>query len=266
MSDLRITTVQTDLVWENPRANYDLIAGHLKTIDNPTDLIVLPEMFTTGFSMRPEETAEKFHVDMNTILWMRERAREHHAAIVGSVSVEEEGKYYNRMIWVEPNGPVQWVDKRHRFSMGHEDRSFGAGSRKLIVNYKGWNILPLVCYDLRFPVWCRNRLVEGKPEYDLALFAANWPETRVIHWTKLLMARAIENQSYVAGVNRVGLDANDIPHSGGTAVIDPMGEVIQSHPDNTQSVKTTLLEAEFLQKVRRYLSFLKDGDQFHIDL
>lgn len=251
MNDLRITLVQSDLHWENKAANLAAFAQKLATIPE-TDLIILPEMFTTGFSMNPAAYAETMQGD--TVQWLLTQAQQCRAAIVGSAIIEENGKFYNRLLWVNPDGQMGWYDKRHLFSMGGEDFHYTRGSQKIMFDFKGWRICPMVCYDLRFPVWSRN-----KEDYDLAIYVANWPERRRYHWQSLLIARAIENQAFVVGVNRVGTDANEIYHSGYSSVIDPAGDVLYQHAD-TEDIKTVTLSKAHLLDIRQRLPFLKDRD------
>jgi predicted amidohydrolase len=241
-------------------------------------------MFTTGFTMQPELFAETMSGE--TIQWMLQIAKEKNAVITGSLIIEADKKYFNRLIWTQPDGKIFHYDKRHLFTLSGEDKYYSAGREKLIVEYKGWIICPLICYDLRFPVWCRNSrqsapdsyrddsrqsgnpvLPLSKKEqegvYDLLLFVANWPERRNTAWRTLLQARAIENQAYVIGVNRIGNDGNNIYHSGDSSVIDPMGDVIFSQSD-LPFIKTFTISKERLLYVREKLPFLNDADEFLI--
>ena len=211
---MRISTVQSSLVWENVDANLQSFEEKISNLKNQTDIIVLPEMFTTGFSMHPERLAESFN-DSKTIDWMKRMAAKINAAVCGSIIIEESGNYFNRFIWAAPDGEIEYYDKRHLFTLAGEHKPYKAGEKKLIIDYKGWKICPLVCYDLRFPAWCRN-----SEDFDIQVFVANWPNKRSHHWKSLLLARAIENQCYVVGVNRVGKDANDLEYSGDTSIID----------------------------------------------
>lgn len=217
MQDLYVTLIQSEIVWENISANLALFDTRLDAITEPTNLIVLPEMFSTGFTMSALSLAEG--MDGRAVQWLREKSRQKNADIVGSAIIGETGRYFNRLLWARPDGSLYTYDKRHLFSMAGEDKVYSAGSSLLTVSVKGWNIRPFICYDLRFPVWTRN----FDQSYDVSIFIANWPEKRSVQWQKLLVARAIENQCYVVGVNRVGTDGNGFDFSGDSAVINPMG-------------------------------------------
>lgn len=269
MSSLTITTIQTNLHWENPQANLLMFEDKLRNIEEKTEVVLLPEMFSTGFSMRPQEFAET--MEGNSVSWMREMATKHRIVLGGSLIIEEEQKYYNRFVWMLPTGQLGYYDKRHRFAFAGEDQHYTAGSQRKIASVKGWKINLQVCYDLRFPVWARqnvapsistNETIEA-PEYDLLIYVANWPERRSRAWKTLLCARAIENQCYVVGVNRVGNDGNDIYHSGNTMVIDPLGEVLY-HMADEEDTSTITLQKEQLDAVRSKFPFWKDADSFMI--
>jgi predicted amidohydrolase len=268
MQDLRISLIQTELFWENKTQNLAHFSALIDAIENATDIIALPEMFTTGFTMQPELFGETMSGE--TIQWMLQIAKEKNAVIAGSVIIKENENFFNRLIWAQPDGKILHYDKRHLFTLSEEEKYYSAGKEKLIVEYKGWKICPLICYDLRFPVWCRNgRLPTAdyrQPEnYDLLLFVANWPERRNTAWKTLLQARAIENQAYVIGVNRIGNDGNNIYHSGDSSVIDPMGDVVFSQSD-LPFVKTFTLSKDRLLYVREKLPFLNDADGFNITI
>ena len=250
MSDLKITIIQPNIHWEDIQKNLIMFAEKIKNIGEHTDLIVLPEMFSTGFTMNAEALAE----DMNgsTMQWMKDIANKSNAAITGSVIIKENGKFYNRLLWVQPDGTYSFYDKKHLFSMGDEDDTFTKGTKKLIVEWKGWKICPLVCYDLRFPEWCRNN--EG---YDLLIISASWPDKRIMHWDILLKARAIENQAYVVGANRYGKDENNLVYTGNSAAISPYGDVLY-FSSGEESVKTITLSMDNLKLLRRQYPFLKD--------
>ena len=218
--NLRVALIQTDLVWEDRRANLEMMDNWLDRLETPVDVVVLPEMFNTGFSMQAAALAER--MDGPTLVWMRQRAADTGASLLGSLIIEEAGRYYNRLVWMSPGGTMGLYDKRHLFRMVGEDKIFTPGTDILTVRLKGWNIRPFICYDLRFPVWTRN-LANA---YDVAIFIANWPEKRIVYWNALLQARAIENQTWVIGVNRIGVDGNGFPHSGDSSVIDPWGNVV----------------------------------------
>lgn len=269
MSSLSITTIQTNLHWENPQANLLMFEDKLRNIEEKTEVVLLPEMFSTGFSMRPQEFAET--MEGNSVSWMREMATKHRIVLGGSLIIEEEQKYYNRFVWMLPTGQLGYYDKRHRFAFAGEDQHYTAGSQRKIASVKGWKINLQVCYDLRFPVWARQNVASSNsstqtieaPEYDLLIYVANWPERRSRAWKTLLCARAIENQCYVVGVNRVGKDGNDIYHSGNTMVIDPLGEVLY-HMADEEDTSTITLQKDQLDAVRSKFPFWKDADSFMI--
>jgi omega-amidase len=221
-----------------------------------TNVIVLPEMFGTGFTMNVHQVAET--MDGKAIKWMHTQAKKHDAVLTGSLIIKEDGKYYNRLLWVEPDGTQYIYDKKHLFTMANEHLKFTAGTEKLIINYMGWKIAPFICYDLRFPVWNRNQ-----ENYDLALYVANWPAKRSYHWISLLFARAIENQSYIVAVNRVGEDGNGFTYSGNSSVVDPAGELLY-HKENDEDIHTILLTKEHLSEMRNQYPFLVDKDQFSV--
>ena len=225
-----------------------------------TEIVVLPEMFSTGFSMKPKQLAET--MDGPTVAWMKRISSTKKIVLTGSLIIEEDGLYYNRLLWVLPDGHLGYYDKRHRFAFAGEDKEYTAGHKRLIAQVKGWKINLQVCYDLRFPVWARQESTET-PEYDVLLYVANWPERRSHAWKSLLIARAIENQAYVIGVNRVGDDGNGIHHSGDSMVIDPLGVALY-HKNEDEDIFTIVLQKENLQAVREKFPFWKDADQFKI--
>jgi predicted amidohydrolase len=257
MQDLRVTLVQTDIHWEKPGANRAALEEKLWSLSGNTDLIVLPEMFTTGFTMNVLPNAEP--MNLHTFKWMKQMAEHTHAVVLGSYIVQEKGNYYNRLLWMEPNGKYATYDKRHLFRMAQEHQTFSPGNALLIREWKGWKICPLVCYDLRFPVWSRN--VDLK--YDLLVYVANWPEVRNHPWKILLQARAIENLSYLVGVNRVGKDGNDMPYSGDSAVVSYKGEVLWTE-SNQECVHTFALSWLELQSFREKFPAHQDADAFDI--
>lgn len=238
------------------------------SIPGRTEIVVLPEMFSTGFSMNPEKLAEK--MDGETVAWMKRVAVQKKITLTGSVIIEEDRNYYNRLIWMLPNGESGIYDKRHCFGYAKEDQFYTAGSKRLIASVKGWKINLQICYDLRFPVWARQNSSVAEqsngdsPEYDLVVYVANWPEKRIHAWKTLLQARAIENQSYVVGVNRVGEDGNGIQYSGESMVVDPLGEVLYTKK-NEEDIFTISLEKDHLNEIREKFPFLKDADSFQID-
>ncbi|MBI5916885.1 MAG: amidohydrolase [Bacteroidetes bacterium] len=257
MSDLlRISTIQASLEWENIAANLALFSKKMEGLVGQTDIVVLPEMFTTGFSMKPERLAE----DMagQTMRWLAAQARLLNAVVTGSFIAAEAGRYYNRLVWMRPDGTFEVYDKRHLFSPAGEHEAYAQGQKKLVTEWMGWKICPLICYDLRFPVWSRN--VEN---YDLIIYVANWPEQRSHHWQQLLVARAIENQTYTVGVNRCGGDGNGLQYSGDTSVIDFSGKTL-NQMTATEAVFTTTLCLKNLQAYRNDLQFLADRDNFEI--
>jgi predicted amidohydrolase len=263
MSSLIITTIQSNLVWEDKAANLQQLEAAINAIEERTEIVVLPEMFSTGFTMQPQLFAES--MEGETVEWMKNIAAEKRIVLTGSIIIKEEEKFYNRLIWMLPNGELGYYNKRHLFAYAGEDKHYAAGNKRLIASVKGWKINLQVCYDLRFPVWARQAPQEqSHPEYDVLIYVANWPERRSHAWKTLLCARAIENQCYVVGVNRVGRDGNNINHSGNSIVIDPLGEVLYHHADE-EDVFTIALEKERLEDVRTKFPFWKDGDSFIIN-
>lgn len=263
--NLTTTLIQTALYWENKAANLQMLEEKIKTIDVPTQVVVLPEMFSTGFSMNPELFAE--NMDGEAVSWMKRVSAQKRCILTGSLMIKESANYYNRLLWVMPNGNIAWYDKRHRFAFAGENEHYTAGEKRVIASVNGWKINGQVCYDLRFPVWARqtpgNTLKNEVAEYDVLLYVANWPQRRSHAWKSLLIARAIENQCYVIGVNRVGNDGNAIYHSGDSCVIDPMGKVLYSKGDE-EAIFTITLDKNYLTEVRQKFPFWKDGDGFVI--
>jgi predicted amidohydrolase len=260
MNDLRITTVQSPLHWEDCDKNLVQLGRKLDELTEPTDIIVLPEMFTTGFTMKPELLAEEH--GGKGLQWMMEKAKQKQCVITGSISVREKDRYFNRLYWVKPDGRFQHYDKRHLFRMGDEHKHYQAGTERLIVECEGWKICPLVCYDLRFPVWSRNT---KNNTYDVLIYVANWPEVRSYPWKQLLIARAIENQAYVVGVNRIGQDGNAFSHSGDSAVINPRGEVLSSTKAHEDKMETMVLSYKYLAEFRKLFPVMMDGDDFNLE-
>lgn len=264
-SDLTITLVQTHLHWEDKAANRSMLEEKIMGIDK-TELVILPEMFTTGFSMNPAQLAET--MEGESVLWMKKLAAKKRVIITGSLIIEENDNFYNRMIWMLPNGTYGYYDKRHLFAYAGEDQHYTAGNKRLVASVKGWRVLLLVCYDLRFPVWSRqayhNLNDAGQPlEYDLLIYVANWPDKRRHAWNTLLQARAIENQCFVAGVNRVGTDANGHLYAGDSLVADPLGTILY-HKKDAEDIHTITLQKDVLENNRQRLPFWKDGDDFRI--
>jgi len=263
MSTLSITTIQTNLQWENKAANLRMLENKINAIEEKTEIIVLPEMFSTGFSMQPQLLAEA--MDGETINWMKEVSANNKVIITGSVIIKDDDKYFNRLIWMLPNGQFGYYDKHHLFIYGDEHSYYTSGNRRLIASVKGWKINLQICYDLRFPVWARQQSTTNEPEYDVLIYVANWPDKRIHAWKTLLCARAIENQCFVIGVNRIGDDGNKIYHSGNSLIIDPLGQVLY-YMANEEDVFTITLEKEKLEEVRTKFPFWKDADRFNIQL
>ncbi|MBC8754462.1 amidohydrolase [Kordia sp. YSTF-M3] len=255
---LKIALVQTNLIWEHPAQNRIQLGEKINAITETVDIIVLPEMFTSGFTMKPEIVAETMNGE--TMTWIKALAKAKNAAITGSLVIVENGKYYNRLVFVFPSGNVETYDKRHTFTLAGEHEVYTAGTSKNIINYKGWNICPLVCYDLRFPVWARN--VEN---YDVLLYVANWPKPRISAWDALLKARAIENMSYCIGVNRVGLDANSHEYPGHCAAYDVLGEQLTNIEPNREATEIVTFTKSHIETYRNKLKFLDDKDAFTLN-
>jgi predicted amidohydrolase len=253
--DLTVTLVQAPLAWHDAPANHARLRAQLDEAPN-TDLIVLPEMFASGFSMAPADCAQA--MDGPSVAWMQALARERDAAVGGSLAIDDGGRHVNRFLFVAPDGDIEHYDKRHLFAMAGEERQYAPGSERVVVSYRGWRIVPNVCYDLRFPVWCRH--AEG---CDLMLFVANWPLPRRDAWNTLLRARAIENQCVVGGVNRVGEDANGKHYFGDSQLIGAAGDLVIACGDQPMTVTATL-SADALGEVRRRLPFARDADTFEI--
>jgi predicted amidohydrolase len=266
MPELTLTIIQTDLAWENKDMNLEILTKKIRGISERTELVVLPEMFSTGFSMQPEKLAET--MEGPTVSWMKLIAAEKNIILTGSLIIRENDDYFNRLVWMLPNGQYGIYDKRHCFSLAGEDEHYTPGNKRLIASVKGWKVNLCICYDLRFPVWTRQNIQPSTetvetPEYDLLVFVANWPERRSIAWRTLLPARAIENQCYVAGVNRTGNDGNGIYHCGDSMIIDPMGEILY-HKKDVEDICTITLERNKLEETRLKLPFWKDADPFLI--
>ena len=256
-NSLTIAIIQTDLIWENPEENRLNFTEKIEAISEQVDIIILPEMFTSGFTMNATSVAEP--MDGPTAVWLKELSKEKQAAIIGSLVISENGKFYNRLVCVEPSGSITTYDKRHTFTLAGEHKVYTAGTEKIVFDYKGWKICPLVCYDLRFPVWARN--VE---DYDLLLYVANWPKIRVSAWDALLKARAIENMSYCVGVNRVGSDGNNYEYTGHSGAYDVLGNRLDTIPEGNEAIEIVTLEKEHILKYREKLGFLEDRDSFNL--
>ncbi len=260
MDTLKVTLLQTGLFWESKEENCRYLQSLLAESE-PSDVYVLPEMFSTGFSMNAALLAETDEGE--TVAWMRDQARRLNAAVTGSYIAKSGGQYFNRLVWMEPDGGFQVYDKRHLFGYAGESQTFTPGARRLVVNWRGWRICPMVCYDLRFPVWSRNDDREGGGYYDLGVYVANWPARRRYAWKSLLTARAIENQCYIVGVNRVGKDGNGIDHAGDSSVVDFAGKVLfQKY--RSESIPTVALDGNTLHVFRKRFPFLGDQDKFDL--
>lgn len=265
---MKVTIVQSEIFWEDRTKNLLHFGNILEQLNDETDLIVLPEMFTSGFSMHPERVAEASSGE--GLAWMQAQAKKKSCVVTGSMAVVEDGKYYNRLFWVEPNGHYHTYDKRHLFRMAKEDAHYSPGQHLLHTHLKNWTFRPLICYDLRFPVWSRNRYTHlssqtAAAKYDVLIYVANWPEVRAYPWKQLLIARAIENQCYVIGVNRIGADGNGIMHSGDSMVVNPRGEIISLTKAYEKSVETITLNRQYLDDFRQSFPAGLDADNFTIN-
>lgn len=256
--NLTVSIIQTELTWENKAANFKHFDELINAIELDTDLIVLPEMFTTGFSMNAENLYDI--PEGKTLHWLKSHASRKNAAITGSAIIKDNGHFYNRLYFVKPGGSYQTYDKKHLFTLAGEQNYYSPGHDKLIVDYKGWKICPMVCYDLRFPVWIRNH-----EDYDLLIFVANWPAMRVKAWDTLLQARGIENMSYTIGVNRIGEDGNGYPHCGHSAIYNALGEKITTDLFEEAFVETKTLSKQDLNQTREKFGFLRDRDEFKVN-
>ena len=258
MHPLKISIVQTDIAWENKQENLRMLREKLHALRGTTEIVVLPEMFSTGFTMKSRELAEP--VSGITVRILKELAADFQLALCGSFICSERSNYYNRAFFITPEGEEFYYDKRHLFRMGNEAEYFSSGNNKLIISYRGWNICLLVCYDLRFPVWSRN----VNNEYDLLIYVASWPQARRLAWDTLLCARALENMCYVCGVNRIGVDGNKLIYNGGSVVFSAKGEVLASVPDGEEGIETVSLSLISLQQLRDKFHVWKDADAFRL--
>ena len=253
---MKLALIQSSLFWENPIANRNYFEQKINAITEKIDLIVLPEMFTTGFTMNPDNLAETMQGE--TIQWLQLLAKAKHSAITGSFIIRENNNFYNRLLFVFPSGEIQFYDKRHLFTLAGEDKVYTSGNKKLIVEYMGWKICPLICYDLRFPVFARNTV-----DYDLLIYVANWPKTRINAWDILIKARAVENMCYTIGANRIGLDDNNFEYVGHSQAVDFLGNYIFK-PQEAEGVFVIELNKENLLETRSKLGFLNDRDSFEL--
>jgi omega-amidase len=253
---MQVILIQAPLIWENPKLNRDYFEARINEIASAVDLIVLPEMFTSGFTMSPENVAETMQGE--TVTWLKVLAKARNCAITGSLVVEENGNFYNRLVFVFPSGEIQFYDKKHLFTLAGEDKVYTSGGQKIVIDYLGWKICPLICYDLRFPAFSRN-----SEDYDLLIYVASWPKIRTNAWDALLKARAIENMSYAIGVNRIGTDANGYEYIGHSQAIDFLGNYVLE-PEESESIFTVVLDKEKMLETRQKLGFLNDRDSFEI--
>jgi predicted amidohydrolase len=263
VSILRTTYIQTDLYWQDIEANLAMLEEKIWVIKEDTDIIILPEMFNTGFSMNAQSLAEP--MNYNTFRWMSRMAKKCDAAVVGSYIIKEAANYYNRLYWIEPDGTFAFYDKRHLFRMGEEHQIFTAGKKRMIRNFRGWNILPTICYDLRFPLWNRNHYKAEQDvfAYDLLINVANWPKPRTDTWNTLLKARALENQCFAIGVNRTGADGAGVEYDGHSVVYNYKGQLL-NNVSNQQEIQTILIHLEELQDFRKKFPVYLDWDNFDL--
>lgn len=261
MQDLKIALIQTPLHWQDPGANLSMLEEKIWQLNEEVDLIVLPEMFPTGFTMNSEQCAEP--MNFTSFKWMKQMAAQTKAVVTGSIIISENKNYYNRLIWMRPDGTFDTYDKRHLFRMANEHDHYNPGKQRLIVELNDWHICPLICYDLRFPVWSRNQFDE-EFDFDLLLYVANWPQPRVTAWDALLKARAIENLCYCMGVNRIGTDGNDVPYNGHSSIYDFKGEALIQPDEEERSVIITLSRQNLMDYRTKFPAHL-DADKFSID-
>jgi omega-amidase len=266
MKDLVVAAIQSEIKWEQSDESRTYFAAHLQRLmGHVLDVVILPEMFTTGFSMNAKDVAEKMGEDMPTLRFLKQWSLQLNAVITGSVSVEQNGQYYNRLFWVRPDGTYSTYDKRHLFRMADEHQTYTGGQQLLVEEWRGWRICPLICYDLRFPVWSRNRrTTDGSHLYDVLIYVANWPAVRKAPWMKLLLTRAIENQVYTVGVNRVGTDGNGMEYTGNSAFIDPRGEYLQAFEEGKEQVLIQSFSYAQLKDFRQKFPVIDDADDFDI--
>ena len=257
-NELKVALIQSNLVWEHPEQNRNNFTRQIQALDQEVDLIILPEMFTSGFTMNASAVAET--MTGTTINWLLNLAKESNCAITGSLVIKEQDQYYNRLVFVHPDGKIEQYDKRHTFTLAGEHKTYKAGESQVIIKYNGWSIKPLICYDLRFPVWARN-----SEDYDVLIYVANWPKVRISAWDALLKARAIENMSYCIGVNRVGLDGNAYEYTGHSGAYDVLGNRLDAIPSGKECTEIITLEKAHISKYRNKLGFLNDRDAFTLE-
>jgi predicted amidohydrolase len=259
--NLDVTLVQTYLHWEDKSLNLKRMENHINSIKNLTDIIILPEMFSTAFTMNNSLYEE---MDGETIRWMQKMAKQTNAAVCGSIIIKEENNFYNRFIFAEPNNKISFYDKHHTFRMANEQKHYSSGENKNIIEYRGWKILPLICYDLRFPVWSRNKSSNNELEYDLIIYVANWPEKRNPAWKALLPARAVENQSFVAAVNRIGMDGNGTNYTGDSGIWGVLGDNLLPFSPEEEQVKSWVISLPWLKEFRKNFPVWMDADEFEL--
>ena len=255
---MRITSIQTDIYWENIDGNLNQLTKIFKTLPS-SDLVILPEMFTTGFTMNAHRVAEK--KEDKTLSWMKKMSNNYGVMIIGSIPVMEKEHYYNRLFVVN-NDQTEYYDKRHLFSMANEDQTYSSGNSSIVIDYKGWKIMPLICYDLRFPVWSRNHFKDKNYKYDILIYIANWPARRSSAWVDLLKARAIENSCYTFGVNRVGTDGNQVHYDGRSRTFDFLGNRMDQFESDKAMIDQTICEKNKLNEFRKKFPVLQDADNF----
>ena len=268
LKNLNVTIIQTSLHWQNRSANLSHLEKLIQKINQPTQLIVLPEMFSSGFTMDAISVADEPHGEI--LDWMKNLAIKKNATITGSVVIKDDNRYYNRLLWVKADGNVEYYNKRHLFRMAKENENYAEGNARLITNIDDWRICPLICYDLRFPAWSRNinwsKNFERNHQYEVLIYVANWPNKRSHAWKSLLVARAIENQCYVIGVNRIGIDGNDISYSGDSMIINPLGEIISNTGANEESIESITLSLKDILEYRKSFPAISDSDEFEIKI
>lgn len=262
MQNLTIVLLQTDIHWKSPAKNRHAFEPSILKCEEQVNAICLPEMFTTGFHANPDSIAEE--PNGSTVEWMHSMAQKTGKAISGSIIVKENNAFYNRFYWINPDHSEFQYDKKHLFAFGDEHLRYSQGKQRVIIPFMGWNIMPQICYDLRFPVWSRNKFMNDQYEYDMLLYSANWPASRAYQWRQLLIARAIENQCYVAAVNRIGTDGNQIDYSGGSMIIDPKGTIIAEASDNQSKMIAATMDCNTLQGLRERFPFAKDWDSYNL--
>ena len=262
MKNLKVTLIQSNIIWENRDANLEKFSAGLKEINDNPDLIILPEMFATGFTMNVEKCAER--EDGDTVNFLKEMAQKKNCVITGTVLIEESGKYFNRLFWMRPDGSYETYDKRHLFRMGKEHLTMSQGTERKIVELNVWKINLQICYDLRFPVWSKNRYNDGDYEYDLLIYVANWPQVRSSAYKALIPARAIENQCYTIWANRVGLDGNNVFHSGDSMICDPYGKIVSQADAGKEQIISQILSKQKLEEFRKKFTVGTDWDEFSI--